>query len=114
MKSPTYNEACERCATLSAILRSIPGNDSNTQGRRMLAAMKLLGSVTSYEGSRHLDCYDPRARVYELRQTGHRIKTLTRAMPTESGVLHYMGEYVYEGPPAYPLLDGLDGEEVSA
>lgn len=102
--------ADERAVALADILRTMPGNGSEIQRHRMLTAMQRLGSVTSYEGSRFLDCYDPRARVYELRLVGHRIKTVTRAMPTDSGALRHVGVYVLEGPPTYPLLDGLNDE----
>ena len=83
----------QRESALKNILAKIPGNDSASQRARMLAAMHELGSVTSYEGSRHLDCYDPRARVHELRNAGHTITTVMRAEQTESGVLHRVGVY---------------------
>jgi Helix-turn-helix domain len=82
-----------REAALKRILAQIPGNDSPTQRARMLAAMHDLGSVTSYEGSRYLDCYDPRARIHELRNAGHAITTAMRGEQTESGVLHRVGVY---------------------
>lgn len=104
----------ERAALLGDLLHVMPGNGSEIQRNRILAAMQRLGSVTSYEGARFLDCYDPRARVYELRLAGHRIKTVTRAMQTESGVLRYVGVYVLEVPATYPLLDGFDHAEVQA
>lgn len=83
-----------RIKTLALILRTMPGNHCAAQRNRMLAAMERLGSVTSYEGSRHLDCYDPRARIHKLRQAGKHIKTVMRDEPTESGVLHRMGVYL--------------------
>lgn len=104
----------ERAAVLADLLRAMPGNGSEIQRHRLLTAMQQLGSVTSYEGARFLDCYDPRARVYELRLAGHRIKTVSQAMPTDSGVLRYVGVYVLEGPATYPLLDGLDDEQAAA
>ena len=104
----------ERTAVLAGILRVMPGNGSEIQRHRILTAMQQLGSVTSYEAARFLDCYDPRARVHELRLAGHRIKTFSQAMPTDSGVLRYVGVYVLEGPATYPLLDGLDDAEVLA
>lgn len=103
-----------RAVVLADLLRAMPGNGSEIQRNRLLIAMQRLGSVTSYEGARFLDCYDPRARVYELRLAGHRINTVSRAMPTESGMLRYVGVYVLEGPATYPLLDGLDDAEVQA
>lgn len=86
-----------RIEALTAILCAMPGNDCAMQRQRMLAAMERIGSVTSYEGSRHLDCYDPRARIHELRQAGKRIKTVMRDERTESGVLHRVGAYLLQG-----------------
>ncbi len=86
-----------RIEALAAILRTTPGNDCAAQRNRMLAAMEQLGSVTSYEGSRLLDCYDPRARIHELRQAGRNIKTVMRDEQTESGVLHRVGVYLLDG-----------------
>lgn len=84
----------DRQTSLAAILRRHPGNDTATQRTRMLTAMQTLGHVTSYEGSRFLDCYDPRARVHELRKKhGHLITTVMRNEETESGVLHRVGVY---------------------
>ena len=115
MMGPTTGAPSEeRAIVLAEILCSMPGNDSETQRNRMLTAMQRLGSVASYEGSRYLDCYDPRALIYELRLAGYRVTTIMRAMPTESGVLHYVGVYVLEGPATYPLFDGLDDEQAAA
>jgi hypothetical protein len=115
MIGPTNGELpYERDAVLAEILRTMPGIDSETQRNRMLTAMQRLSSVTSYEGSRFLDCYDPRARIYELRLAGYRVTTIMRAVPTESGVVHHVGVYVLEGPATYPLFDGLDDEQAAA
>lgn len=93
MSAPTNPN---RVGQLAAILAALPGNDLSTQRQRMLTAMQKLGSVTTFEGSRFLDCYDPRARVHELRREGARIKTVMRAEQTESGVLHRVGVYLLE------------------
>lgn len=86
-----------RAVALATILHTMPGNDCEAQRRRMLTAMERLGSVTSFEGSRHLDCYDPRARVHELRRAGKRIKTVMRDEQTESGAYHRVGVWLLEG-----------------
>jgi hypothetical protein len=84
----------DRRTAFATILKLHPGNSGATQRTRMLTAMQMLGHVTTYEGSRYLDCYDPRARVYELRKKqGHLITTVMRDEPTESGVLHRVGVY---------------------
>ena len=85
-----------RTGQLAAILTALPGNDTYTQRQRLLTAIKNLGSVTTFEGSRFLDCYDPRARIHELRREGNRIKTIMRAEQTESGVIHRVGVYLLE------------------
>jgi hypothetical protein len=87
----------DRASIMAAILVAMPGNDIFTQRQRMLAAMQKQGSVTTFEGSRFLDCYDPRARIHELRQAGIRIKTVMRAERTESGAIHRVGVYLLEG-----------------
>ena len=85
-----------RAHTLAEILAAMPGNDTHIQRQRMLTAIQMPGSVTTFEGSRFLDCYDPRARIHELRREGSRIKTIMRAEQTESGVIHRVGVYLME------------------
>ena len=87
----------DRANALSAILAAMPGNHCSIQRQRMLAAISQLGSVTSFEASRLLDCYYPPARIFELRKDGHDIKTLMRAEQTESGRFHRVGVWVLEG-----------------
>jgi hypothetical protein len=82
-----------REVALKQILSKIPGNDSASQRARLMAAMQELGHVTSYEGSRLLDCYDMRARIHELRKADHKITTVMRAEQTESGAVHHIGVY---------------------
>jgi hypothetical protein len=81
---------------LRAILARHPGNESSSQRLRIHTAMQELGSVTTYEASRHLDCYDPRPRVWELRRDGIQIKTHVRMVQTESGVSHRVGVYMLD------------------
>jgi hypothetical protein len=97
MSAAPANPLTDRASIMAAILAAMPGNDIFTQRQRMLTAMQKLGSVTTFEGSRFLDCYDPRARVHELRQAGTRIKTVIRAERTESGNIHRVGVYLLEG-----------------
>jgi len=85
-----------RANQLAAILAAMPGNNTHIQRQRILTAIQRLGSVTTFEGSRFLDCYDPRARIHELRREGSRIKTIMRPEQTESGVIHRVGVYLME------------------
>ena len=96
MTSHNNEQPSERTEALAAILRAMPGTNSVCQRNRILTAMQQLGSVTSYEASRYLDCYYPPARVYELRKAGHRINTMMRGERTESGVMHFVGVYLLE------------------
>ncbi|MBU9577874.1 helix-turn-helix domain-containing protein [Ralstonia mannitolilytica] len=90
-------KATTRAAALKQILVQIPGNDSASQRQRALTAMQTLGSVTTFELMRHLDVYDPRPRIFELRHhLGHRIKTVTRVEHTEAGIPHRVGVYLLE------------------
>jgi hypothetical protein len=97
MTSYTNDQSGKRHQALVEILHTMPGNDCATQCARMLAAMEQLGRVTSYEGSRFLDCYDPRARIHELRQAGAKIITSMCLTQTESGVFHRVGIYALDG-----------------
>lgn len=84
----------EREITLHKILQRHSGIESQAQRTRILTAIQELGSVTSFEASRLLDCYDPRARIKELRRDGHHIATHMRAVQTECGVFHRIGVYM--------------------
>jgi hypothetical protein len=87
----------DRKIHLQAILERHQGIDANAQRTRIFTAMQELGSVTTYEAIRHLDCYDPRPRIWELRHIhGHKIKTHMRAEQTESGIFHRIGVYFLE------------------
>ena len=78
---------------LTAILAAHPGNTCEVQCARIRAALSRF-SLTTYEAMRHLDVYDPRARVMQLRKDGSSITTTWTRIPTESGHLHRVGLYV--------------------
>jgi hypothetical protein len=83
-----------RETTLHAIRDAHKGLDGQTQCARLLEALRTLGSVTTFEASRHLDVYHPPARAKELREEGHRITTLRRQVVTEAGAKHTVGVYL--------------------
>ncbi len=83
----------ERIAALHAIRDSIPGTESPPQRLRLLEAMRKLGHVTTYEASRHLDCYHPPARKLDLVKQGYSIATVMREVITEAGARHRVGLY---------------------
>jgi hypothetical protein len=83
----------ERIASLHAIRDRYPGDASSTQRARLLEALQTLGHVTTFEASRYLDLYDPRARKMELVRSGHETLTTWRSVQTESGERHRIGVY---------------------
>lgn len=86
--------SADRIATLHAIRDGRAGITGAVQRDRMLTALHVLGSLTTFEASRHLDVYDPRARTMELRQAGHGILTVWERERTECGAWHRIGRYV--------------------
>jgi len=84
----------ERVAALHAIRDRFPGQSGAPQCARILEALQTLGHLTTFEGSRLLDCYDPRARTMELRKAGHQIVTIWRHILTEAGTRHRVGVYM--------------------
>lgn len=91
--SAAHNIPPDRIAALHAIRDSHPGHTGAIQAARLLEALERLQHVTTFEASRHLDLYDPRARKLNLVKAGHRILTTWSAVPTESGALHRVGVY---------------------
>jgi hypothetical protein len=83
-----------RQTALHAIRDRFQGLDAPTQRVRLLEALHALGSITTFEASRHLDVYHPPARAKELRDEGHRITTLRQQVETEAGAKHMVGVYL--------------------
>lgn len=82
---------------LREILSRFPGVTSHAQRTRIITAIQELGSVTTFEANRILDCVDPRARKAELKHKfAYPIKTHFRHVATESGELHRTGVYYLE------------------
>jgi hypothetical protein len=82
-----------RVEALRGIRDQHKGLAAATQRDRLLHALQELGHVTTFEASRFLDVYDPRARKMELAKAGHEIVTTWRAVVTESGARHRVGVY---------------------
>ena len=94
MNAPAYplRTPPEKQAALEAIRLAHPGTSGKTQCLRILAALAKF-SITTYEATRYLDCYDARARVVQLRKDGAVIVTHWRTIETESGAKHRVGLY---------------------
>lgn len=88
-----HNITPERVAALHAIRDRHRGDACATQAARLLDALETLQHITTYEASRCLDLYDPRARKLNLVKAGHRILTTWRTVHTESGAPHRVGVY---------------------
>lgn len=91
--SSLHDTSPERIAELHGIRDRFKGEATATQCDRLLAAMRELGSVTTYEAMRHLDIYDPRPRKLSLVRAGYDVVTTWRTTETESGEKHRIGVY---------------------
>ena len=69
-----------------------PGVSSQVQCARIWTALSQF-SITTFEAMRHLDVYDPRARVMQLRNQGETIDTHWQTVITEAGERHRVGRY---------------------
>lgn len=79
---------------LGAILHDQPGNSSQTQRNRIMAALATVGPCTTAELVRWLDCPRAGSRLSELRAQGYRIGTHWRTDQTEAGEPHRFALYV--------------------
>ena len=93
MTTPAHQTPPDRIAALTAIRDAMPGTNCPTQCRRLLTALQTLGHITTFEGSRHLDIYDVRARKLALVKAGREILTTWRRVETEAGERHRIGVY---------------------
>lgn len=82
----------DKAAALEALRDAMPGNSTQAQCARLREALSRF-PITTFEAMRFLDCYDPRARVMQLRKAGERINTHWTKEPTECGTLHRIGLY---------------------
>ena len=96
-----FETSVEKRAGLESLRDAMPGNSVRTQEARMLAALAQW-QITTFEASRFLDIYDPRARVMALRNQGRLIVLNWVHVPTECGRLHRIG--------AYSLVKGRSAE----
>lgn len=86
---------------LAAILAAHPGASSPAQCRRIREALAQF-PLTTFEAMRYLDCYDPRARVLQLRNAGEAITTHWGIVTTEAGERHRVGVYALAGAEVTP------------
>lgn len=83
----------ERIAAMTAIRETHQGTDRAAQCRRLEAALETLGTISTFEASRYLDLYDPRARKLDLIKRGRQIGMFWGHIETEAGAAHRVGVY---------------------
>jgi hypothetical protein len=75
------------------------GNGAENQRRRIMAALRRFGNVSTLECSRYLSIVHPPRRIMELRRDGYGILTAWQYEHDEQGRLHRVGRYVLEARP---------------
>ena len=96
MKRDPHTASPERITKLHAIRDRFLGEACSTQCDRLLAALRELGHLSTFEAMRYLDLYDPRARKLQLVKAGHPVLMGWRTIETESGEKHRVGVYYLE------------------
>ena len=100
--APT-NEGVENCISEKAIqphdtannatIKDLSDNSTKAQRARLLAYLRLHGSITTAHAREHLNIYDPRVRKHELVREGHRIEMTWVIAVTAQGYAHKVGLY---------------------
>lgn len=80
---------------LMAIRDSMPGSSAIAQEARLEKALRRW-SLTTFEMSRWLDLYDPRARIQGLRLAGHMILRAWVWIETDGGQRHRVGRFTLQ------------------
>ncbi|MCY0388243.1 helix-turn-helix domain-containing protein [Robbsia sp. Bb-Pol-6] len=77
-----------------SILTAFPGNDAKTQCKRIEAALRHVGPLTTIEARKDLDVMMPATRVHELRHAhGLNIITTRVDRQTDAGHTHRVAVY---------------------
>ena len=100
--APT-NEGVENCIPEQAIqphdtannatIKDLSDNSAKAQRARLLAYLRLHGSITTAHAREHLNIYDPRVRKHELVRDGHCIEMTWVIAVTAQGYPHKVGLY---------------------
>ena len=96
-------EGVENCIPVQAIqphdtannplIKDLSNNSTKAQRARLLAYLRLHGSITTAHAREHLNIYDPRVRKHELVRDGHRIEMTWVIAVTAQGYAHKVGLY---------------------
>ena len=100
--APT-NEGVENCISEQAIqphdtantalFKALSDNSTKAQRARLLAYLRLHGSITTAHAREHLNIYDPRVRKHELVKQGYNIVMTWVTAVTAQGYAHNVGLY---------------------
>ena len=100
--APT-NEGVENCIPVQVIqphdtannptIKDLSDNSTKAQRARLLAYLRLHGSITTAHAREHLNIYDPRVRKHELVRDGHEIEMTWVIAVTAQGYAHKVGLY---------------------
>ena len=75
------------------LIKDLSNNTTKAQRERMLAYLRLHGSITTTHAREVLNIYDPRVRKHELVREGHRIEMTWVIAVTAQGYAHRVGLY---------------------
>ena len=97
------NEGVENCIPEQAIqphhiannatIKDMSNNSTKAQRARLLAYLRLHGSITTAHAREHLNIYDPRVRKCELVKQGYNIVMTWVTAVTAQGYVHKVGLY---------------------
>ena len=73
--------------------KDLSNNSTKAQRARLLAYLRLHGSITTAHAREHLNIYDPRVRKHELVRDGHEIEMTWVIAVTAQGYAHKVGLY---------------------
>ena len=100
--APT-NEGVENCISEQAIqphdtannptIKDLSNNSAKAQRARLLAYLRLHGSITTAHAREHLNIYDPLVRKHELVRQGYDIVMTWVTAVTAQGYAHNVGLY---------------------
>ena len=77
----------------NATIKDMSNNSTKAQRARLLAYLRLHGSITTAHAREHLNIYDPRVRKCELVKQGYNIVMTWVTAVTAQGYAHKVGLY---------------------
>lgn len=85
----------KKLAALQQIRSEVAGISASTQRLRLQRAFEQIPHINTAEARAGLDILHPAARVQELREEGHDIKTLWTVVEYEGGDQHRVADYLW-------------------